>query len=182
MRERLGRAAVMVVIVGGCLTAVVAPAEAQRRQPRTSQVRPLLQELLDKAEIQELLAEYMRLLEARDWVRYAELFAKNGELHFNQYHLVGSQVIRDTMMKIAPSDPKQPAPSAADLLTNVSIEVKGDVATGVSRWTGVTLGTDNRPVITRAGRYQDSFVRENNRWRFQKRVVLVDVTPAEPAR
>ena len=158
-----------------------ARAEEPRRQPRTSEVRPLVQQLLDTQEIQELLAEYMRLLETRDWVPYAQLFATNGELHFNEYHLVGSHVIRDTMLKIAPTDPKRPAPSAADLLTNVSVNVKGDVATSTSRWTGITLGPDNRPMVTRAGHYEDTFVRESDRWRFQKRVVHVDVTPAVPA-
>ena len=158
-----------------------ARAAEQQRPPRTSEVRPLLQRLLDVREIEELLAEYMCLLETRDWVRYAQLFAKNGELHFNEYHLVGSQVIRDTMLKIAPNDPKRPAPSAADLLTNVSVDVKGDVATSTSRWTGITLGPDNKPAVTRAGHYEDTLVRENDRWRFQKRIVHVDVTPAVPA-
>ena len=84
------------------------------------------------------------------------------------------------MLKIAPNDPKRPAPSAADLLTNVSVDVNGDVATSTSRWTGITLGPDNKPAVTRAGHYEDTLVRENDRWRFQKRIVHVDVTPAMP--
>jgi hypothetical protein len=92
-------------------------------------------------------------------VNYAQLVATNGELHFNEYDLVGSQAIRDTMLRIAPNDPKTPAPSAADLLTNVSVTVNGDTATSTSRWTGITLGADNKPAVSRAGRYEDTFVR-----------------------
>lgn len=164
------------VLVAGCSRS----AEDRVGIPGTGEVRPLLREVLDRQEIQELLSEYMRHLEARDWTRYAELFAGNGELHFNENHFVGSQVIRDSMKKRLPADPANPAPAAADLLTNVSIDVDGNTATSTSRWTGIQLGPDKTPVVTRAGRYEDTLVRENGRWRFQKRIVHVDVTPPAP--
>jgi len=174
---RLRQAITIVVIALGVHTAGCTRETEQGREPRTSEVRPLLQQVLDRHEIQELLTEYMRRLEARDWVGYAELFAASGELHFNENHFIGSQVIRDSMTKLAPSDPTRPAPSAADLLTNVSITLTGDTAASMARWTGIQLGPENRPVVTRAGRYEDTLVRENGRWRFQKRIVHVDVTP-----
>ena len=176
-----GRALTVVLITLGLQALGCSRNEQVLRRPTTSEARFLLQQVLDKQEIEELLTRYMRLLETRDWVDYAQLFATDGELHFNEYHLVGSQVIRDTMLKIAPNDPKTPAPSAADLLTNVNITVNGETATGTSRWTGITLGADNRPAVSRAGRYEDTFVRENDRWRFQKRIVLIDVTPVVPS-
>jgi hypothetical protein len=155
--------------------------EDRGRMPRTGEVRELLQQVLDRQDIQELLTEYMRRLEARDWARYADLFVSSGELHFNDNHFVGSQVIRDSMTKLAPSDPKNPPPAAADLLTNVSITVTGETATSTSRWTGIQLGADNKPAVTRAGHYEDTLVREDGRWKFQKRIVHVDVTPVVPA-
>jgi hypothetical protein len=161
------------VLVAGCSRS----AEDREGIPGTGEVRPLLREVLDRQEIQELLSEYMRHLEARDWTRYAELFAGNGELHFNENHFVGSEVIRESMQKRAPANP---APAAADLLPNVSIDGNGNAATSTSRWTGIQLGPDKTPVVTRAGRYEDTLVRENGRWRFQKRIVHVDVTPPAP--
>ena len=182
MNDRARLRAVGVFVAFGLVVSGCGPAEDRERIPRTGEVRPLLQQVLDRLDIHELLTEYMRHLEARDWARYAELFATNGELHFNDNHLVGSQVIRDSLPKLAPPrDPKTPPPAAADLLTNVSITVTGDTATSMSRWTGIQLGADNKPAVTLAGRYEDTLVRENGRWKFQKRIVHLDVNPVVPA-
>ena len=178
MNDRHHSWSVVCIVAALALPAFGCRSEDDRaRMPRTGEVRPLVQQVLDRQDIQELLTEYMRRLEARDWNRYAELFATNGELHFNDNHFVGSQVIRESMTKLAPSDPKTPPPAAADLLTNVSITVTGETATSMSRWTGIQLGADNKPAVTRAGHYEDTLVREDGRWKFQKRIVHVDVTP-----
>ncbi len=55
------------------------------------------------------------------------------------------------------------------LITNPIIEVHGDQATAISKWTFVRI-VDKKPVIAIAGRYDDELVRENGHWRFLHRV------------
>jgi hypothetical protein len=65
------------------------------------------------------------------------------------------------------------------LLSNFVITVNGDTATAWSRWAFVVPG-DRGAAIAQAGRYDDTLVRENGRWRFKKRVASND-TPGPRA-
>jgi len=67
------------------------------------------------------------------------------------------------------------------LLSNFVITVSGDNATAWSRWAFVVPGAQGA-TIAQAGRYDDTLVRENGRWRFKKRVASNDTAaPAGPA-
>jgi hypothetical protein len=69
------------------------------------------------------------------------------------------------------------------ILSNFVIEVKGDAATAWSRWTFVVPSPDNKPAISQAGRYDDTLVREDGRWKFKRRVASNDIpAPATPAK
>jgi hypothetical protein len=77
------------------------------------------------------------------------------------------------------------APNRANnyhLMSNFVIEVQGDRATAWSRWQFVVPGTgaDKRPVIAQAGRYDDTLVREDGRWKFQRRVASSDLPQPNP--
>ena len=53
--------------------------------------------------------------------------------------------------------------------------MKGDTATAWSRWTFIVPAADGKPVISQAGRYDDTLVRENGRWRFKRRTASNDI-------
>jgi hypothetical protein len=62
------------------------------------------------------------------------------------------------------------------LLTNFVITVTGDTATAWSRWAFVVPGAAGA-TIAQAGRYDDTLVRENGRWRIKRRVASNDTPP-----
>ena len=65
------------------------------------------------------------------------------------------------------------------IMSNFVVTVKGDTATAWSRWTFVTPG-DRGATIAQAGRYDDTFVRENGVWKFRRRVASNDtVSPTK---
>jgi len=67
------------------------------------------------------------------------------------------------------------------ILSNFKIDAHGDTATAWSRWTFVTPGPDKKPVISQAGRYDDTFVRENGHWKFKRRTASNDIPVPDPA-
>ncbi len=60
-------------------------------------------------------------------------------------------------------------------MTNEIIDVKGDQATAWSKWTYLSRNAENRPVPVIVGHYDDTLVRENGEWKFQKRVVWGEI-------
>ena len=62
------------------------------------------------------------------------------------------------------------------IMSNFVITVTGDTATAWSRWTFVTPG-ERGAAIAQAGRYDDTFVRENGVWKFKRRVASNDTAP-----
>jgi hypothetical protein len=66
------------------------------------------------------------------------------------------------------------------ILSNFEIDVHGDTATAWPRWTFVTPGPDKKPAISQAGRYDDTFVRENGKWKFKRRTASNDIPVPDP--
>ena len=67
------------------------------------------------------------------------------------------------------------------LLSNFVITVNGDTATAWSRWAFVVPG-EQGAAISQAGRYDDTLVRENGRWKFKRRVASNDTPGPAPGR
>ena len=144
---------------------------------RTTQNDPALvarlQRLEDIEEIRTLLLDYGRYLDSRDLPAYSRLFAKDGEWVGGFGSAQGPAGILAFMEKNLGTAPNRT--NTYHLLTNFVIDVKGDTATAWSRWTFVTPGADAKPVIAQAGRYDDTLIRENGRWRFKRRVASNDL-------
>jgi ketosteroid isomerase-like protein len=115
--------------------------------PQTSNDRRLaarLQQLEDKQEIEQLLLDYGRHLDSRDFVAYGRLFAKDGEwvggFGTASGGPAGIQVFMEKAMGTGPN-----AAHNYHLLTNFVITVTGDTATAWSRWSFVVPGPKGRP-------------------------------------
>ena len=132
-----------------------------------------VQRLEDIEEIQRLLLDYGRFLDARDLPAYSRLFAKDGEWVGGFGSAKGPAGIQAFMEKNLGTGPNRG--NTFHILSNFVIEVKGDTATAWSRWTFVTPGPDGKPVISQSGRYDDVLVREDGRWRFKRRVASNDI-------
>lgn len=134
-----------------------------------------LQRLEDMEEIRTLLLDYGRHLDSRDLAAYSKLFAKDGEWVGGFGSAKGPAGILAFMEKNLGTGPNRG--NSFHILSNFVIEVKGDTATAWSRWTFVVPGADGKPAISQAGRYDDTFVREDGRWKFKRRAASND-TPA----
>jgi uncharacterized protein (TIGR02246 family) len=152
--------------------ALLSPAAAQQRPAQSKEpVETRLQRFEDKEEIQSLLLDYGRFLDSRDFKSYASLFAKDGEWVGGFGSVSGPANIQAFMEKNMGTGPNRA--NNYHLLSNFVITVQGDAATAWSRWAFVVPGQGGA-TISQAGRYDDTLVRENGRWRFKRRVASND--------
>lgn len=162
-----------IAILGAYLFICLAGDAASAAPPTVAALEQRVRELEDRAEIQQLLIDYGRALDARDFETYAKLFAADGEWSGNvgTFKTFKGPAAIQAAMEDAFKTPagRRSAPGFVHLLTNAVIEIHGDQATAVSKWTFITLA-DNKPGIANIGRYEDALVRENGRWKFQRRV------------
>jgi uncharacterized protein (TIGR02246 family) len=135
-----------------------------------------LQRLEDIEEIRTLLTDYGRFLDSRDLAAYSRLFATDGEWVGGFGSAKGNAGILEFMQKNLGTGPNRN--NSYHILSNFEIDVKGDTATAWSRWTFIVPGTDGKPALSQAGRYDDILVRENGRWRFKRRTASNDIPAA----
>ena len=157
--------------------ALVSAVSAQQKTAKgDDSLSTRLQRFEDKEEIQNLLLDYGRYLDNRDFAGYASLFAKDGQW-IGGFGTVAAADIKAFMEKAMGT---QNTAKNYHLLSNFVITVNGDTATAWSRWAFVVPGQQGA-TIAQAGRYDDTLVRENGRWRFKKRVASNDTGGPRPA-
>jgi len=131
-----------------------------------------LQRLADKEEITAVLLEYGRALDDRDFAAYSGLFAADGEWVGGFGSVKGPANIKAFMEKNMGTAGN--TSNNYHLMSNFVIKVSGDTATAWSRWAFVQPQQSGGAVIAQAGRYDDTFVKENGAWKFKKRVASND--------
>jgi len=156
-------------------------ASVQAQGPRAASDQSLsarIQRLEDVEEIRTVLLNYGRYLDARDFAAYSHLFAKDGEWVGGFGTVRGPAAIQAFMQKNIPGPNKG---NTYHLLSNFVIDVHGDTATAWSRWAFVIPGADGKPVIAQGGHYDDTLVREDGHWKFQRRAAPADIPALDPA-
>ncbi|MEO6341436.1 MAG: nuclear transport factor 2 family protein [Caulobacteraceae bacterium] len=157
--------------------AVASPAKAAAVQQPSMAMR--LQILEDKEAIRSLMERFYEYEETGDRQSYANLFAKDGELVLRLGTTKGGPAGILASMSRRPVAANAPPPNPnrmRHLMSNAHIEVKGDTATAVSRFTLLVPAEDNRTTrVGGTGRYIDKLVRENGEWKFLKRVIARDI-------
>jgi len=133
-----------------------------------------LRRLEDVEEIRRLIQDYRRHLDGGDLVSYGLLFAENGEWIGGTGY--GKSPAGITAMLTERLPARQPGPQSSwHLLTDPVIIVDGDRATGLLTWSWVGRGDGDAPVMRLLGTYEDSYVRENGRWRFRTRIAQTNI-------
>jgi len=145
---------------------------AQSGKAAKESVETRLQRFVDRDEIQGVLLEYGRALDARDFTAYSNLFAADGEWIGGFGAVKGPANIKAFMEKNMGTNGNPT--NNYHLLSNFVIKVNGDTATAWSRWAFVQPQTTGGATIAQAGRYDDTFVRENGAWKFKKRTASND--------
>lgn len=129
-----------------------------------------LGQLEDLEEIRKLYIDYGRHLDAGDADSYSTLFSRAARLRLGPVARAdGREQIREVAAKMVAMS-STPAGKTVHVLGSPRIELKGDTATGECVWSSVSDGSK-----VMVGRHVDELVREDGRWRFSKRVGLLDV-------
>ncbi len=143
-----------------------------------SDIEARLRRLEDAEEIRRLIQDYRRHLDTGDLVSYGLLFAENGEWIGGTGY--GKSPAGITAMLTAGLPPRAPGPQSSwHLLTDPVVTVDGDRATGLLTWAWVGRGDGDAPVMRLLGTYEDSYVRENGRWRFRTRIAHTNIPHKE---
>jgi 3-phenylpropionate/cinnamic acid dioxygenase small subunit len=160
------------ILVCGLLLGAVAGSAADSGE---KSLAARVQRLEDQEEIRMLLVDYGRSLDARDFVKYSSLFAKDGEWSGGFGTAKSREAIKAMMDKDIGSTPAPRPNSTYHLLTNFAIEVHGDTGTVWSRWAFIVTTKANTPSIMYGGHYDDIVVREDGHWKFKKRTASNDI-------
>lgn len=143
-----------------------------------------LQVLEDKEAIRALIIDYGRMVDARNWDGFAELFAEDGGTWNGGMGIARGRAAIKKMMTETMGGTNVNANGSGQsnlhLNTNESIDVKDDTATALSKWTFVMTDKQQGPVVMYVGHYQDTFVREKGQWKFKERVAFSDISRPGP--
>jgi uncharacterized protein (TIGR02246 family) len=134
--------------------------------------------LEDRMEIERVLLNYGRFLDARQLANYAGLFAKDGEWTGGFGTVKGQKAIQEFMEKNIGTAPNRAG--THHILTNFAIDVAGDKATAWSRWMFVVATADGKPNPSQSGHYEDKLVREDGKWKFAQRIAFTDIPHNDP--
>jgi hypothetical protein len=138
-------------------------------------VEQRLRKLEDREEIRRLVQEYRRQLDARDLEAYGLLFAQDGEWLGGTGYGKTPAGITAMLTERLPGNTGDSGQASWHLLTEPEIELHGDRATGSVTWALVGRDDADAPVMRLLGHYEDTYVREHGRWRFQRRIAHTDI-------
>ncbi|MCC3330779.1 nuclear transport factor 2 family protein [Nocardia abscessus] len=142
-----------------------------------------LQEISDRLEIEDLMVRYSHAVDTRQWDLLDEVFTPDAHI---DYSAMGGSVgdLAATKEFLASLLPNFPA--FQHLISNSSIAVDGDTATGRTMCHNPMMvsGGDGPPTMMFCGLwYLDTFVRVDGQWRIKSRVEeksFLFVAPAAP--
>lgn len=138
-------------------------------------VEERLRRLEDRAEIRRLTQEYRCHLDARDLDAYGLLFAQDGEWLGGTGYGKTPAGITAMLTERLPGNTGDSGQASWHLLTEPEIDLHEDLATGSVTWALVGRDDADAPVMRLLGHYEDTYVRENGRWRFQRRIAHTDI-------
>jgi uncharacterized protein (TIGR02246 family) len=138
--------------------------------------------LEDREEIRQLLIEYGRTLDQRDFAGFLKLFAENAEYTGGGGTGVakGPAAIARHLEEVIHRNPDGLRSPNFHVFADETIQVNGDKAVAISKGLFVVPGENNKPEAVMLSTYLDVLIRENGRWKFMQRVVHGDI-PAPPA-
>jgi len=138
-------------------------------------VEARLQRLEDLEEIRELFNEYKRVLDRKDFVAYAELFATDGEFVAGALQAKGRPEIQALVEGMVGNLLGDELGTDFHLAINPSVRLDGDRASAEVTWAYVVRGEDGQPVLSKLGHYNDTLIKEDGRWRFLRREAPTDI-------
>lgn len=138
-----------------------------------TQMDPRLQEMLDHHEIRKTLYEYCHGLDHMDQTRMASVYAEDSWDEHGPFKSTGQAFAQNVLQVM------KDGASAIDthMLGQSLIQVNGDEAGADTYFlaTSIKREEDGSEVILQlSGRYVDTFVREDGRWKVKRRICVRD--------
>ncbi len=182
MKKRIGWRATEVVTTTLLTILIMSSGLPAFSKDSKGSIQERLRRLEDREEIYQLLMDYGRFLDQRDFVSFSSLFAaKEGEWIGGMGKAKGSQSIRKLMEDtIGNNKTGEISGPNCHMFTNEVIHLNGDQATAKTKWVFWIQNSSRQPQPFYLGHYDDSFIRENGRWRFLKRVVYGEIPADDP--
>jgi uncharacterized protein (TIGR02246 family) len=172
MSERVSLPPFRVAALATVLVWLALPDPGVAAAPPAQGLEDRMQRIEDHMAIEQLLMEYGRAVDNRDWAAFAALFTDDGEWKGAQGSYRGPKQIRESMDRIFTAAAADiPKGSNFHLLTNVIIDLNGDHATASSKFIFYKMN-GAKPEAQVAGRYEDRLVRVGRAWKFQQRLAL----------
>jgi hypothetical protein len=194
-----------IVVLAAWLALPLVPMQAQQPKGAMTleALAAKVKHLEDVQEITNVLIAYGRALDSRDFKAYSSLFAKDGSWSGGMGSVSGGpQAIYDFMTSRIGGGGRNSNGggnasggggtggnanagrgrqggggvgfgSTYHIMSSFKIDVNGDNATASSRWAFVTAARG--PGIQVAGRYEDTFVREDGVWKIKSRQAFNDL-------
>jgi uncharacterized protein (TIGR02246 family) len=159
------------------LAALGAALHAQIVSPVKNAVEVRLRALEDREEIRQLMIDYGRTLDRRDFAGFAKLFTRDAEYGGGGGGGVtkGAEAIARLLEDTFRKNPTNLNTPNFHLFMNETIHVDGVQATALSKGLFVVRGDNNKPDAVMLASYRDLFVRENGVWKFKQRIVQGDI-------
>jgi hypothetical protein len=148
------------------------PSAAQNRQSTEARLRALE----DREEIRQLLIEYGRTLDRRDFTAFSRLFTEDAEYKGGATTGIrGSAAIARLLQETIEKNPMKVREPNFHLFANTMIQVNGDEATAASKGLFVVPNASGVPEIVMMATYEDVLIREGRGWKFKRRIVRADI-------
>ena len=135
-----------------------------------------IQELLDKAAIEELMVDYYSQL-GGGGKGFSDYYVEDSVLDVDGSVARGREEI-ENLYKLAATDTDSATTRGGSfrmMINNIRINVNGDSATGTAIWVGIYSETAKAMAeIAEHGREKDEFVKRNGRWYYKYREITSD--------
>jgi hypothetical protein len=147
----------------------------------------MLQKLVDRAEIEELVARYVTALDGLDADAYEGVFTADGEYDVTGNVYKGRAAIRKIVTDLQASRARNDAAGTPSVrlyhvISNSSIEIIDAAnARHQSYAQTVRLADNNQFVVGFMGRYEDVLVKIGGRWLIKSRKLVSFIPPAPAA-
>ena len=162
------QAFVLAALVAGVASVGAAAAPQQGSSP-TKSTEARLRELEDRQAIHELLMNYGRTIDTRDFEGFARLFTDDAEYGGGKLQFKGPAAIRE---RLETSLKARPMPGRDwHFLLNETVTLNGDEATAVSLGAFFVRGESNKLESNSIAIYTDHLVRQDGVWKFKRRVL-----------
>ena len=137
-----------------------------------------LQKLLDRAEIEALVARYVTALDTRDADAYAGVFAEDavfelpGAVHRGRAEI--RKIVTDLQESRVRNDAAgKPSPNLYHVMSNTSIEILDTTHARHQSYAQTVRAAENGQfVVGFMGRYDDELVKRDGRWLIQSRKLV----------